>query len=95
MTSTRPNTAATGISRDELAAVVPRDIPVGAVVTLGIGLPTKVSNHLTADSGVMLDTENGMLGMGSEAHGDEIDPDLINGRKVPVTELPGASYLST
>ena len=40
----------------------------------------------------MLHTENGMLGMGPEAHGDEIDPDLINAGKVPVTELPGASY---
>jgi 3-oxoadipate CoA-transferase beta subunit len=44
MTSTRPNTAATGVSRDELAAVVARDISVGAFVNLGIGLPTKVSN---------------------------------------------------
>ena len=40
----------------------------------------------------MLHTENGMLGMGPEAHGDEIDPDLVNAGKVPVTELPGASY---
>lgn len=56
MTSTRPNTAATGIGHDELAAVVARDIPAGAFVNLGIGLPTKASNHLTADSGVMLHT---------------------------------------
>ena len=75
-----------------MARMVARDIPAGAFVNLGIGLPTKVSNHLPADGGVTLHTENGMLGMGPEAHGDEIDPDLINAGKVPVTELPGASY---
>ena len=80
------------LSRDELAEVVARDIPPGSVVNLGIGQPTRVSNHLDPDSGVVLHTENGMLGMGPEAHGDEIDPDLVNAGKVPVTELPGSSY---
>jgi 3-oxoadipate CoA-transferase beta subunit len=51
-----------------------------------------VADHLTADQDVTLHTENGMLGMGPAAHGDEIDPDLINAGKIPVTELPGASY---
>ncbi|WP_020389610.1 3-oxoacid CoA-transferase subunit B [Kribbella catacumbae] len=83
---------ATGLDRDALAALVARDVPAGSVVNLGIGLPTKVSNHLDPATGVMLHTENGMLGMGPEAHGDEVDPDLINAGKVPVTELPGASY---
>jgi 3-oxoadipate CoA-transferase beta subunit len=77
---------------DALAALVARDIPPGAFVNLGIGLPTKVGNHLAPDSGVILHTENGMLGMGPEAHGDAIDPDLINAGKVPVTERQGASY---
>jgi len=81
-----------GIGRDALAALVAQDIPDGAFVNLGIGLPTKVSNHLKPERGVMLHTENGMLGMGPEAHGDAVDPDLINAGKVPVTELPGASY---
>jgi 3-oxoadipate CoA-transferase beta subunit len=81
-----------GLDRDALAALVARDIPHGAFVNLGIGLPTKVGNHLTPDRGVVLHTENGMLGMGPEAKGDEVDPDLINAGKVPVTELPGASY---
>jgi 3-oxoadipate CoA-transferase beta subunit len=80
------------LTKDELAAVVARDIPRGAFVNLGIGLPTTVADHLPADSGVILHTENGMLGMGPAAKGDEIDPDLINAGKVPVTELPGASY---
>jgi 3-oxoadipate CoA-transferase beta subunit len=81
-----------GLSTADLAAVVARDIPAGAVVNLGIGLPTQVGNHLPPGSGVVLHTENGMLGMGPEAHGDAIDPDLVNAGKVPVTELPGASY---
>ncbi len=82
----------TGIDRDALARVVAVDIPPGSFVNLGIGLPTRISNHLPPDSGVMLHTENGMLGMGPEAQGDQIDPDLVNAGKLPVTELPGASY---
>jgi 3-oxoadipate CoA-transferase beta subunit len=80
------------LSRDELAQAVARDIPKGSFVNLGIGQPTRVGDFLTPEQGVVLHTENGMLGMGPEAHGDEIDPDLINAGKVPVTELPGASY---
>ena len=77
---------------DELARIVARDIPPGSFVNLGIGQPTKVSNYLDPAAGVVLHTVNGMLGMGPEAPGDEVDPDLINAGKVPVTELPGASY---
>ncbi|MEU8202247.1 3-oxoacid CoA-transferase subunit B [Streptosporangium sp. NPDC049046] len=80
------------LSRDEMAAAVARDIPDGSFVNLGIGQPTQVSNHLRPGSGVVLHTENGMLGMGPVAEGDEIDPDLTNAGKVPVTELSGASY---
>jgi 3-oxoadipate CoA-transferase beta subunit len=84
------------LTMDELAAVIGRDIPEGSYVNLGIGQPTKIADHLPAGSGglpgVILHTENGMLGMGPAATGDEIDPDLTNAGKVPVTELPGASY---
>jgi len=82
----------TGIGKDALARVVAADIPPGSFVNLGIGLPTKISNYLAPGSGVLLHTENGLLGMGPEAHGDDVDPDLVNAGKVPVTELPGASY---
>lgn len=82
----------TGIDKDKLAAIVAEDIPAGSFVNLGIGLPTKVANFLPTERGVMLHTENGMLGMGPEAHGDDIDPDLINAGKIPVTEPSGASY---
>lgn len=80
------------LSMDELAAVIARDIPDGAFVNLGIGQPTKIGDHLHPELGVILHTENGMLGMGPAAHGDGIDPDLTNAGKVPVTELPGASF---
>ncbi len=84
------------LSTDELAAVIGHDIPAGSYVNLGIGQPTKIADHLPTDAGgnptVMLHTENGMLGMGPEAQGEAIDPDLVNAGKLPVTELPGASY---
>ncbi|WP_327098163.1 3-oxoacid CoA-transferase subunit B [Nocardia vinacea] len=77
---------------DELAAVIARDIPAGAYVNLGIGQPTKIADHLSPKSDIVLHTENGMLGMGPAASSDEVDPDLTNAGKVPVTELPGAAY---
>ena len=80
------------LSKRQLAARVARDIPAGSFVNLGIGQPTAVADHLDPDSGVVLHTENGMLGMGPAAVGDEVDPDLTNAGKIPVTELPGASY---
>jgi len=79
-------------TKDELARAVAADIPAGSYVNLGIGQPTTVADHLPAEAGVVLHTENGMLNMGRAAHGDEIDGDLINAGKIPVTELPGSSY---
>lgn len=76
----------------ELAAVIAKDIPPGSFVNLGIGHPTKVADYLPPEAGVVLHTENGMLGMGPTATGAEVDPDLTNAGKVPVTELPGAAY---
>ncbi|MBX3194070.1 MAG: 3-oxoacid CoA-transferase subunit B [Microbacteriaceae bacterium] len=82
------------LDRDALAARIARDIPYGAYVNLGIGAPTLVANHLEPALDVILHTENGMLGMGPAATGDDIDQDLINAGKQPVTELPGAAYFS-
>ena len=80
------------LTREEMARIVARDIPDGAYVNLGIGQPTMVAHHLRPSQGVVLHTENGMLGMGPPATGDEVDLDLTNAGKQPVTELPGASY---
>jgi 3-oxoadipate CoA-transferase beta subunit len=80
------------LDRDELAAVIARDIPAGSYVNLGIGQPTLVADQLPAEAGVVLHTENGMLGMGRAASGADVDPDLINAGKIAVTETPGASY---
>ncbi len=80
------------LSREQLAARVAQDIPEGAYVNLGIGLPTLVANHLSPTKEVFLQSENGLLGMGpAPAKGSE-DFDLINAGKQPVTLLPGGSY---
>jgi 3-oxoadipate CoA-transferase, beta subunit len=79
-------------SRDQMAARVAQDIPEGAYVNLGIGLPTLVANHLPKDREIFLHSENGLLGMGpAPARGAE-DPDLINAGKQPVTLLTGGCY---
>jgi len=79
-------------TRDEMAARVARDIPDGAYVNLGIGLPTRVAGHLPQDREIVLHTENGLLGMGPAPAPGAEDYDLINAGKQPVTALPGASY---
>jgi 3-oxoadipate CoA-transferase beta subunit len=80
------------LSREQMAEIVARDIPAGAYVNLGIGQPTMVADYLSPAQNVVLHTENGMLNMGPPATGDDIDPDLTNAGKQPVTELAGASY---
>jgi len=79
-------------SRDQMAARVAQDIPEGAYVNLGIGLPTKVANYLPADKEIFLQSENGLLGMGPAPAPGEEDDDLINAGKQPVTLLTGGSY---
>ncbi len=79
-------------TREQMAQRVARDIPEGAVVNLGIGLPTLVANHLPAGREIVLQSENGIIGMGpAPAEGAE-DYDLINAGKQPVTLLPGGCF---
>ena len=80
------------LTRHQMAERVARDIPDGAVVNLGIGLPTLVANHLPKDREVLLHSENGVLGMGPAPADADIDWDLINAGKQPVTLLNGGSY---
>ncbi len=80
------------LTRAEMAARVARDIPDGAVVNLGIGLPTLVANHLPKDREVLLHSENGVLGIGPAPLPGEEDWDLINAGKQAVTLLDGGCY---
>lgn len=80
------------LSKEQLAARVARDIPEGAYVNLGIGLPTLIANFLPADKDFFLHSENGLLGMGPAPRAGREDPELINAGKQPVTLLRGGCY---
>lgn len=80
------------MDRTALAARVARDIPEGAYVNLGIGAPTMVGNFLPKDKDIFLQSENGLLGMGPAPAETEIDWELINAGKQPVTILAGGAY---
>jgi 3-oxoadipate CoA-transferase, beta subunit len=78
--------------RNQMAARVALDIPEGAYVNLGIGLPTRVANYLPPDREIFLHSENGLLGMGPAPAPGEEDPELINAGKEPVTLLKGGCF---
>ena len=80
-----------GLTRQQIAQLLASDIPDGAIVNLGIGMPTLVGDYLPPDREILLHSENGILGMGPAAVGEQINPDLINASRQPITLLQGAS----
>lgn len=82
----------TSLTHHQLAQRIAADIPEGAYVNLGIGLPTLIANYLPSDKDIFLHSENGLLGMGAYPEADAIDPDLINAGKEPVTLLAGGAF---
>lgn len=84
-----------GATHDAIARRVAALLPAGAVVNLGIGIPTRVADHLDPSRGIVVQTENGMLGVGPAPAPGEEDPTLVNAGKLPVTAAPGCCYFSS
>ena len=84
-----------GWTRDQMAERAAKELRDGFYVSLGIGIPTLVSNYIPAGMSVQLQSENGMLGFGPFPYEGEEDPDLINAGKQTVTEIPTTSYFSS
>ena len=83
------------LNRDQIAQRIALEVEDGFVVNLGIGIPTLVANYIPSSKSIMLQSENGLLGIGPFPTESQIDADLINAGKQTVTEALGASYFSS
>lgn len=84
-----------GFSKEQIAQVIARDLKDGYYVNLGIGIPTLVANYVPKNMEIMLQSENGLLGMGEFPTEENVDADLINAGKQTVTAVPGAAYFDS
>lgn len=84
-----------GFSKEQIAKVIARDLKDGYYVNLGIGIPTLVANYVPKNMEIMLQSENGLLGMGEFPAEENVDADLINAGKQTVTAVPGAAYFDS
>ncbi len=82
-------------TREEMAQIAAQELEDGFYVNLGIGIPTMVANYIPKGMHIVLQSENGMLGMGPFPTKKEVDPDLINAGKQTITELPESSYFDS
>lgn len=85
----------TPLTRDQIAQRIAQEVKPGFCVNLGIGIPTLAANFIPPEANVMLQSENGLLGMGPFPQENDVDPDLINAGKQTITAVPGSSFFSS